>query len=170
MGLTIAELDSLQHDITRASVLSLHGFAPETGAELLADHSAGPEGLLLQRERLGYLHDAIGALPARLLFVVTAYFFEQRQMNDIAAELGVTESRVSQLRAEALHMLRDGMNAQLDPSMLDTSAKPMGRVAATRTAYYSAIAERNTLAGRLAMSTPRGDIRPDVGARYARTA
>jgi RNA polymerase sigma factor FliA len=40
---------------------------------------------------------------------VTAYFFDERPMAEIAAELGVTESRVSQLRAEALGLLRDGL-------------------------------------------------------------
>ena len=47
----------------------------------------------------------------RLRRVVEAYFFEERLMQSIAAELGVTESRVSQLRAEALVLLRDGINS-----------------------------------------------------------
>jgi RNA polymerase sigma factor for flagellar operon FliA len=115
------------------------------------------------REQLGYLHDAIAELPERLRFVVTSYFFEQRQMSDIAAELGVTESRISQLRAEALGMLRDGMNAQLDPSAVDTGTKRSGRAAATRAAYFSAIADRSSLESRLAMSTPRGEMRPGAG-------
>ena len=167
MGITIAELDGLQSDTARASVLSLHGFAPESGAEVLAEPSVGPEGLLLQREQLGYLHDAISELPERLRFVVTSYFFDQRQMSDIAAELGVTESRVSQLRAEALELLRDGMNAQLNPSVTEPSPKRSRRATAARTAYYSAIAERSTLAGRLAISTPRGEMRPGAGAACA---
>jgi hypothetical protein len=47
-------------------------------------------------------------------------------MLEIAAELGVTESRVSQLRAEALILLRDGLNAHLDP---DTRPSPGPRAA-----------------------------------------
>ena len=42
------------------------------------------------------------------------YFFAERPMADIAAELGVTDSRISQMRAEALTLLRDGINSQLD--------------------------------------------------------
>jgi len=162
MGVSVAELDSLQSDLARASVLSLQGFAPETGAELLPDGASGPESLVLLREKLGYLHDAISELPERLRFVVRAYFFEQRQMTDIAAELGVTESRISQLRAEALVLLRDGMNSQLEPSAVSTQARG-ARSATTRAAYFGAIAERSTLAGRLAMTTARGDMRPSVG-------
>jgi RNA polymerase sigma factor for flagellar operon FliA len=170
LGMTVGELDALQSDVARASVLSLQGFAPETGAELVAETSAGPESLLLAREQLGYLHDSIAELPERLRFVVISYFFEQRQMSDIAAELGVTESRISQLRAEALVLLRDGMNAQLEPTAVDTDTKRSGRSAATRAAYFAAIADRSTLDGRLAMSTPRGDMLPGRGAARARIA
>ena len=44
----------------------------------------------------------VGALPERLRRVVIGYFFEERSMQDLADELGVSESRISQLRAEAL--------------------------------------------------------------------
>ncbi len=152
------ELESLQSDLTRANVLSLQGFAPGTGPELTPDPTDGPEALLLMRERLGYLHDAIAELPSRLRFVVEEYFFEQRQMNDIAEELGVTESRVSQICAEALCLLRDGMNSQLEPSAVEERAQS-ARAAANKAAYFQAIAGRSTLAGRLALSTPRGEMR-----------
>jgi len=158
MGTTVSELDSLNADVARASVLSLQGFSPETGAEALPDGTAGPESLILQREKLGYLHDAIAVLPERLHFVVSEYFFKQRQMTDIAAELGVTESRVSQLRAEALRMLKDGMNSQLEPAAVTPAARPDGRAAAGRAAYLRDIAERSTLAGRLAMTSARGEM------------
>lgn len=157
MRVSAKELDTLQSDVARASVLSLQGFAPGTPADLPPEASAGPESLILLRERLGYLHDAIAELSERLRFVVNAYFFEQRQMSDIADELGVTQSRISQLCAEALCLLRDGINSQLDPSALGKRCQS-GRAAATRKAYFGAIADRGTLASRLAMSTPRGDM------------
>ncbi len=162
LGVSVAELDSLQYDLARARTLSLQGFAPETGPELLAESSAGPEALLLYREKLGYLHQAIEQLPERLRFVVIAYFFDQRQMADIGVELGVTESRVSQLRAEALRVLRDGMNSQLEPGAVETP-KRSGRAAAARNAYLHAVGSRGTLASRLALTTPTGDIRPGAG-------
>ena len=49
--------------------------------------------------------DAVDALPERLRRVVIGYFFEERSMQDLADELGVSESRISQLRAEALLLL-----------------------------------------------------------------
>jgi RNA polymerase sigma factor FliA len=162
LGVSVAELDSLKYDVARARTLSLQGFAPETGPELLAESSAGPEALLVYREKLGYLHQAIEQLPERLRFVVTAYFFEQRQMSDIGAELGVTESRVSQLRAEALRVLRDGMNSQLEPGAVE-APKRAGRASATRKAYLHAVGISGTLASRLAITSPTGDVRPGAG-------
>ncbi len=70
---------------------------------------------MLNRERNAYLLDAVAALPERLQVVVQGYFFDERPMAQIAAELGVTESRISQMRAEALAMLKDGMTAMLNP-------------------------------------------------------
>jgi len=40
-------------------------------------------------------------------------------MQDLAEELGVSESRISQMRAEALALIKDGMNSQLEPEQLD---------------------------------------------------
>ncbi len=71
-------------------------------------------------------------------------------MAQIAAELGVTESRVSQLRAEALVLLREGLNAHLDPELADQLTRASGCVARRREAYYQQIAERGTLNSRLA--------------------
>jgi RNA polymerase sigma factor for flagellar operon FliA len=165
LGVPRAELDALQSDLARARTLSLQGFAPETGPELVAENSAGPEALLLHREKLGYLHEAIEQLPQRLRFVVVAYFFEQRQMSDIGAELGVTESRVSQLRAEALRALKDGMNSELEPAAAPapTPARRVrtgGRRPATGTMRF-----HGTLADRLAVTTATGDVRPGAGVR-----
>jgi RNA polymerase sigma factor for flagellar operon FliA len=71
-------------------------------------------------------------------------------MGEIAAELGVTESRVSQLRAEALRLLREGLNTHLDPAM--TVPASDGCVARRRTAYYDQIASGGTLRTRLAVT------------------
>src|SRR4051794_9131838 len=158
LGVSAGELESLRYDVARARTLSLQGFAPETGPELMADMSAGPESILLFREKLGYLHQAIEALPERLRFVVVAYFFEQRQMSDIGADLGVTESRVSQLRAEALRVLRDGMNSQLEPEIVEEPAGK-GRASASRRADLCAVADGGAKASRVGGPTAQRDAR-----------
>src|SRR3954453_16896081 len=161
LGISAAELETLRYDVSRARTLSLQGFAPESGPELVAETAPGPEALLVIREKLGCLHQAIDALPERLRFVVIAYFFEQRPMADIGAELGVTESRVSQLRSEALRVLRDGMDSQLEPGAVDDAATaPVS--SSRKAAYLRSVASNGTLASRLTSTTPMGDIRPEA--------
>jgi RNA polymerase sigma factor for flagellar operon FliA len=170
MGVTQSDLAAIDADVHRASILSLQGFAPETGAALLPDARRGPEQLLIDREQLGFLHDAIEELPERLRFVVQNYFFEQRQMSDIAAELGVTESRISQLRAEALKLLRHGMHAQFVDQSQNEAVAEKSRANAKLASYAAAVASRSTLGARLQMSTPMGEAvaaaySPSYGAR-----
>ena len=136
LGVGVDEVKSVNEDVQRAVVLSLQGFAAGTAEDMVPERTPGPEQLILHRERIGYLHDAIETLPERLRRVVVAYFFEERPMTEIAAELGVTESRVSQLRAEALVLLRDGMNSHLDPELVAEHERPGGCVARRREAYY----------------------------------
>jgi RNA polymerase sigma factor FliA len=148
-GLSVAELAGVEEDVQRAVVLSLHGSPSEATEELVADRMPSPEEELLLRERIGYLRDAIEALPERLRTVVVGYFFGERPMAEIAKELGVTESRVSHLRAEALAQLRDGLNSQLNPSMVAPAARPGGCVDRRRAAYFAEIAAQGTLRTRL---------------------
>lgn len=155
MGVAVTTLDAVDADVQRAAVLSLQGLVEATGTDLVPDTAAGPESLLLHREQLGYLRDAIAELPQRLRTVVEQYFFAQRRMADIAEELGVTESRVSQLRSEALTMLRAGLQAQdgiVAPAPSARRAKACDR-------YAAAISARSTLAGRLRASTVLGEPR-----------
>jgi RNA polymerase sigma factor FliA len=149
LGVAVDEITAVDEDIQRAVVLSLQGFAPGAADDLVRERSAGPEDLILTRERIGYLHDAIAALPERLRHVVTAYFFDERPMAEIATELGVTESRVSQLRAEALVLLRDGLNSQLDPDLV-TGREAGALVNRRRASYYQAISTGGDLNSRLA--------------------
>jgi len=156
LGVAVDELDAVEDDVRRAVVLSLQGFATGSAEDMVTERDAGPEDLLLHRERIGYLHNAIEALPERLKLVVTRYFLEERPMADVAAELGVTESRVSQLRSEALSLLKDGLNAHLNPAAVTVPGRPDGCVARRRTAYFAEIGNQGTLKSRLAMTTELG--------------
>ena len=152
LGCSVEDIESADDDVQRAVVFSLQGFATAGADDMVTEPSPGPEEMLIRRERLGYLRDAIEALPERLRVVVSGYFFEERPMAQIAVELGVTESRVSQLRAEALVLLKDGINTHLDPALAAESPVKEGCVSRRRTAYYEQIANRGTLHTRLALT------------------
>ncbi|WP_425566063.1 sigma-70 family RNA polymerase sigma factor [Sporichthya brevicatena] len=149
LGVEVSEIADGRHDVHRAVVLSLDGFADPEAVETLAPSSeAGPEDQLLAHERIGYLHDAVLTLPERLRTVVTQYYFEERPMAETAAQLGVTESRVSQMRAEALTLLRGGLNAALAEER-PAPAAATGRAAKRHEAYYAAVAARSDYRSRL---------------------
>jgi RNA polymerase sigma factor for flagellar operon FliA len=156
LGCTVEDIEHADDDVQRAVVFSLQGFATAGADDMVTEPSAGPEEMLIRRERLGYLRHAIDVLPDRLRVVIAGYFFEERPMAQIATELGVTESRVSQLRAEALTLLKDGLNTHLDPALAAEGPPKEGCVARRRAAYYDQIATRGTLRDRLAVTGPDG--------------
>jgi RNA polymerase sigma factor FliA len=155
LGVGVGELATVDDDVQRAAVLSLQGFTTGAPEDVLAEGSMNPEEMLLHRERIGYLHDAVTVLPERLRFVVEASFLQERPLADVAAELGVTESRVSQLRTEALALLKDGLSTHMDSEDAG-SAKNDGCVARRRAAYAAQIALRSTMASRLAVTNVQG--------------
>lgn len=171
MGVSTRELDAIDSDVHRASVLSLQALPVADPDDVVPAASDSPEATLLRREQLGYLHDAVAELPERLRTVILGHFVEQRRMVDIAADLGVTESRVSQLRSEALKMLRAGMKASeaSETSAADEpgtvfAARPVTDIATVRraktagtAAYYAAVAGRSTLAQRLGATNVHGE-------------
>jgi RNA polymerase sigma factor for flagellar operon FliA len=142
-GMTMAEIARNDEDIARAQVLSLQGAQDASLDEILPTSGPTPEQMVEHRERLTYLVEAVAELPDRLRIVISDYFLDERPMSEIAAELGVTESRVSQMRAEALILLRDALNHELDPGQLEPHARPEGSAARRREAYFAAVAARH---------------------------
>lgn len=77
----------------------------------VADAGADPFALLRdQRLRLA-LVDAIKNLPEREQYVMGMYYEHDMNLKEIAAVLGVTESRVCQLHSQAIARLRTKMRA-----------------------------------------------------------
>jgi RNA polymerase sigma factor for flagellar operon FliA len=58
---------------------------------------------------------AVATLPPRERRVIGLYYYSEVTMKEIGAELGVNESRVSQLHARALRRLRDALGSDLAP-------------------------------------------------------
>lgn len=139
LGVDVAEVDQAR-DQASTRILSFEAYDGSL-AEMVYSPEESPERATLNREKRDYLRCAVEALPERLRYVVEQVFFQDRSVTEVADELGVTQSRVSQLRAEAMVLLRDGMNAHLDPERLDAGSKE-GVVARRREKYFSEIGER----------------------------
>ena len=139
----------------RSVVLALeHEVSDDTDEDLtlvdvLTDRGAvEPLEELETRELHAYLRDAVELLPERQRLVVVGYFLEGRTSQELARFLGVTESRVSQLRSEALAMLKEGIEAQYAGKPAGADAV-QGRVARRKAGYASAIAEASPWRNRL---------------------
>ncbi|MBT0771424.1 sigma-70 family RNA polymerase sigma factor [Kineosporia sp. J2-2] len=154
-GLTESEIGEIRGGQDRASLLSLDSFTPEGEglAATLRDPAPQPEDALVAAERVGYLRDAIAELPQRLRMVVSGYYLEQRPLTELAAQLNVTQSRVSQLRAEGLELLREALSRLLEADAKAgagaSSKASQGARGRRRDAYVDAVARRSSVNSRV---------------------
>lgn len=148
LGLAAAEMAQLAADVERACVVNYDSIVLDGDAEtILPAVGADPEAQLLAREKCNYLYDAVATLPERMREVVTASFFSDRTLAEIGAELGLSQARVSQIRSEALALLRDGMQAQFATTA--AGDVPAGAVAKRKAAYAAAVASASDYRTRL---------------------
>lgn len=178
LGVPDAELASLQGRVHRSLVLSLDAPCGEDdgdpvtlGRSLVDDVQLLPVDLLERREQTAYVNDALACLPDRLREVVVGYFLDGLTSGELAAQLGVTESRISQLRTEALTLLRRGITAQYDddtePSVRRQACDESSRSAVRSAAFAAAVATRSSYAARLSSTTGRRAVAQPVAERAA---
>jgi RNA polymerase sigma factor for flagellar operon FliA len=174
LGMSKTELHNIEARASRALVLSLD--APLSDAsgqdygmsESLCDYTlVEPSEALEIREMHGYLRDAVDSLPPRHSIVVRKTYLEDVPAHEVAAELGVSVSRVSQLRTEALEMLREGIAAQFTDEDGDAkaAAASTSRLSRRKASYAAAIASRSAWRDRVAASA--AEQSPARSANYA---
>jgi RNA polymerase sigma factor FliA len=156
LKIEVSELAAIEEEVHKAAVLSLQGFTSGSAEDMVTEKAAGPEDLLLHRERVGYLHQAIQALPERLRLVVTASFLQEQPIAEVAAQLGVTESRVSQMRTEALRLLREGLRTSLEPEEVRDAVRNGSSAARRHADYLDRVTAQGSLHTRLALTDHHG--------------
>ncbi|WP_167138799.1 sigma-70 family RNA polymerase sigma factor [Diaminobutyricimonas sp. TR449] len=107
----------------------------EATADILAADAPLPEEGILTAERFAFLRAAVHALPERMRLIVEAVYFHDRSVKEIADELGITHSAVSQQRSEAIRLLHDGLVTHYadDP---DVKSETKSRIAASSRSAY----------------------------------
>lgn len=70
-----------------------------------------PDRAYEREETKARVRTAIASLPPREQTVIGLYYYGEATMKQIGAEIGVNESRVSQLHARAIRRLRDALGA-----------------------------------------------------------
>ena len=78
-------------------------------AALIPSEPEQPDTAYEKSETKERIRAAIESLPAREQKVIGLYYYQEATMKQIGAEIGVNESRVSQLHARAIRRLRDAL-------------------------------------------------------------
>ena len=90
-------------------------------AALVPSEPQAPDRAFEEKEVRDRIRAAIAALPPRERRVIALYYYREATMKQIGAEIGVNESRVSQLHARAIGRLRKALGA-------DTTAEQAARL------------------------------------------
>ena len=160
LGIPRSDLDNLQVDVHRAVMISIDAETGTDGGSLdLPDTGESPERAVLRGERARYLLDAIRALPDRLDEVVERNFFGDESLTDIAEDLGVTLSRVSQMRARALTLLHAAMSEVWDGRAVQADGGVRARN--QQRSYVDRVAGRSPMPG--PVPRPRSGWQSDRG-------
>lgn len=114
LGIDLQTLWRWQNDVEGAFHVPLDRSASErdshapTPIDLLADESEeNVEDKISRQQEVAILKDAIMKLKEQERVVLSLYYFEELKLHEIADFLGLTESRVSQIRSKALSRLRE---------------------------------------------------------------
>jgi RNA polymerase sigma factor for flagellar operon FliA len=118
MGISEATAQTLVQDLHGLHITSLQDREPKTGVpieETLVDASGnGPFEQYERKEMRDLLVRAISALPKRMRQLMDLYYFRGMSMVEVGQEMGVSESRVSQIHSQAIRTVRTIMNGLLD--------------------------------------------------------
>lgn len=118
MALTPAQYDAALEQLRSLELGSIRQYDAGDGRqvlELCIDPEERPDARLERRELAAVLAGALADLPARERHVLALYYEEELTLAEIGRVLGVSESRVSQLRSLALSRLRTRVGGALAP-------------------------------------------------------
>jgi RNA polymerase sigma factor for flagellar operon FliA len=110
MGMLLADYQELLGKVRGTQLFYLEDLSGEDGDDYLdrhvADEGANPLDMLQDQRMRESLVEAIGKLPEREQYVMSMYYEHDMNLKEIAAVLGVTESRVCQLHSQSIARLR----------------------------------------------------------------
>jgi RNA polymerase sigma factor for flagellar operon FliA len=111
MGISLGEYQDLLNKVRGTQLVYLEDMSGQDGDNDYLDRhvveqGSDPLAQLADHRMRQALVDAIKNLPEREQFVMSMYYEEDMNLKEIAAVLGVTESRVCQLHSQSIARLR----------------------------------------------------------------
>ncbi|MEY8875021.1 MAG: RNA polymerase sigma factor FliA [Leptothrix sp. (in: b-proteobacteria)] len=112
MGIALTDYQDLLNKVRGTQLIYLEDIGGSDGdndyldRHVAADESGDPLAQLNDHRMRQALVDAIKNLPEREQYVMSMYYEEDMNLKEIAAVLGVTESRVCQLHSQSIARLR----------------------------------------------------------------
>ena len=111
LGRTIVRINAIESTSPLAN--NEHLNESSLPAALIPSEPEQPDRQYEREETKGRVCAAIASLPPREQKVIGLYYYGEATMKQIGAEIGVNESRVSQLHARAIRRLRDALGAMV---------------------------------------------------------
>ncbi len=117
LGLDLAEYQALLYKVKGTQLVYLEDMTGSGEGEdgfldrHMVDDDADPMQLLRNQRLRGALVTAIKGLPEREQYIMSMYYEQDMNLKEIAAVLGVTESRVCQLHSQSIARLRAKMRS-----------------------------------------------------------
>ncbi|MDR0439498.1 MAG: RNA polymerase sigma factor FliA [Candidatus Accumulibacter sp.] len=110
LEISLAEYQKILQDARGHQVISFEDLSEEAGEDFLerhfADSNGDPSRILEDESLKKLLVQGIESLPEREKLMMALYYEQDLNLREIGEVLGVTESRVSQLHAQAVSRLR----------------------------------------------------------------
>lgn len=118
LEMSVDELSHMLQRVRGTSIVSLEEMLPTRGgdgvalADTLEDVDSDVAQNLEHAEMRSELVSAVESLPAQERTVIELYYFKGQRLREIKSELGVSESRVSQIHSSAVRRLRKLLHAR----------------------------------------------------------
>jgi RNA polymerase sigma factor for flagellar operon FliA len=112
LHVSLRELDKVRQRVRGSSIVSLEEPLPNVGdqelyvGDTIEDTESDVTSAIERNELRAELVHAVDSLPTQEQTVIRRYYFNGETLKEIKAQLGVSESRVSQIHAQAVSHLR----------------------------------------------------------------
>ena len=119
LGRTIVRINTIESTSPLATAEAVDG--ANLPPVLVPSEPPAPDKVCERAEIRRRVRVAIAALPWRERTVIGRYYYSDFTMKQIGTEIGVNESRVSQLHTRAIRRLRERLGADFAPNALRTA-------------------------------------------------